>query len=177
MQTRSLNQFLIIIFSICFIVSCQSNTGETNRNSAESKTISANDTISPIVKSEEEWRKILTEEEFTVLRQHGTERAFTGDLLNIKTDGTYTCAACGLALFESETKFESGTGWPSFYDIISKKHVQQQSDDSYGMKRTEVHCGRCKGHLGHVFDDGPQPTGLRYCINSVSLDFEPAKKP
>lgn len=133
------------------------------------------DKVEKIEKTDAQWREELTDEEYHVLREQGTERAFAGEFYKSKDDGTYVCAGCGLSLFESDTKFESGTGWPSFSDMIPG-HVETETDQSYGMTRTEVHCARCGGHLGHVFDDGPQPTGLRYCINSVSLDLEPAEK-
>lgn len=136
----------------------------------------AGDTIHQLMKTAEEWKSELTEQEFYVLRQAGTERAFSGDLWDNKEEGTYTCAACGLPLFESSTKFKSGTGWPSYYQPIDPAHIIEHEDRSHGMVRTEVVCARCQGHLGHVFPDGPRPTGLRYCINSVSLDFE-ADKP
>lgn len=129
----------------------------------------------PISKTDREWREQLTAEEYYILRRHGTERPFSGDLLNNKKTGTYICAACQNPLFSSDTKFKSGTGWPSFYQPIEGGKVGETIDDSYGMIRTEVHCNRCGGHLGHVFDDGPAPTGLRYCINAVSLDFIAAK--
>ncbi len=122
-----------------------------------------------IRKSDEEWRRSLTPEQYRVLRQKGTERPFTGQYAETKTPGVYLCAACGLELFPSETKFDSGCGWPSFYDPLNKEHVEEHEDRSHGMTRTEVTCSRCGGHLGHVFPDGPNPTGLRYCINSASL--------
>jgi peptide-methionine (R)-S-oxide reductase len=125
--------------------------------------------------SDEEWRKILTPEVYYIARQKGTERPWTSEFEESKEIGTYYCAVCGNPLFRSDTKFESGCGWPSFYQPISKSSIIYTPDHSHGMKRTEVECGRCKSHLGHVFEDGPPPTGLRYCINGVVLDFEKAK--
>ena len=122
--------------------------------------------------TEDEWRASLTPEQFQVLRKHGTERAGTSPLNKEYRPGTFTCAGCGRPLFQSDTKFDSGTGWPSFYDPIEGA-VETTTDRSYGMARTEVHCATCKGHLGHVFEDGPAPTGLRYCMNGVSLKFDP----
>jgi peptide-methionine (R)-S-oxide reductase len=124
-----------------------------------------------ITKTAAEWREQLTPEQYHVLREKGTEYPFTGKYWNMKDDGTYTCAACGQELFRSETKFDSGCGWPSFYDALESGNVETRTDTSHGMERTEVVCSRCGGHLGHVFDDGPAPTGLRYCINSASIQF------
>ena len=126
--------------------------------------------------SEEEWKARLTPEQFEVLRRQGTERAFTGEYHDLKTPGMYECAGCGQTLFHSDAKFDSGTGWPSFYEAVDADHVVTHEDASQGMKRTEVVCGKCAGHLGHIFEDGPQPTGLRYCINSVSLSLKPDAK-
>lgn len=125
-----------------------------------------------VVKSEEEWKKELSPEQYHILREKGTERAFTGKYWNYKEDGTYTCAACGQELFKSDTKFDSGCGWPSFFDALDKARVNQHDDYSHGMHRIEVTCARCGGHLGHVFPDGPKPTGQRYCINSASINFK-----
>jgi len=125
-----------------------------------------------VEKTEEEWKKELTPEQYHVLREAGTERAFTGAYWDNHEDGIYYCAACGLELFNSDTKFESGSGWPSFHSPASKENVAEVADNTHGMVRIEVRCNRCGSHLGHVFNDGPRPTGLRYCMNSAALKFD-----
>lgn len=156
-----------------------SKSGEDGKTDSQSSAQSSTDkkmnkapTTQRVVKTDAEWRKILTPEQFHVLREKGTERAGTGQYAHTKEKGVYVCAACGYELFSSDTKFDSGTGWPSFWKPIQEDHVATETDNAYGMKRTEVTCARCGGHLGHVFDDGPAPTGLRYCMNSVSLKLE-----
>jgi peptide-methionine (R)-S-oxide reductase len=129
-----------------------------------------------ITKSDQEWQKQLSPEQYHVTRQAGTEPAFTGKYWKTKDKGTYNCVCCGAPLFDSQTKFDSGTGWPSFTQPLDQAAVDEHTDRAYGMTRTEVRCARCDAHLGHVFPDGPGPTGLRYCMNSASLDLKPAEK-
>ncbi len=129
--------------------------------------------VDKVVKTDAEWKKILSDNQYRVLREKGTEIAFTGKYWNNKADGTYLCAGCGLELFDSAAKYKSGTGWPSFFEPVADGHVGEVVDKSFGWSRTEIVCNRCGGHLGHVFNDGPQPTGLRYCVNSASLEFKP----
>ena len=129
-----------------------------------------------VIKTEPEWRKQLTPEQYHVTRESGTEPAFTGKYWKTKDAGVYQCVCCGQPLFDSNTKFESGTGWPSFSSPVSRENVEEHQDTTYGMARTEIRCSRCGAHLGHVFEDGPAPTGLRYCMNSASLDLKPKEK-
>jgi peptide-methionine (R)-S-oxide reductase len=179
---KMLTQFLCfaLIFSQCNTFSSEKINSlpsdvviaeQLAENEQITRRLTDNDSIPKVIRSENEWKKQLSGQEYYVLRQKGTERAFTGSLLKIKDEGVYTCKGCGLPLFSSKHKFDSGTGWPSFYDVFRESHIHKDTDHDIGYPRTEITCAACGGHLGHVFDDGPKPTGLRYCINSVSLDF------
>jgi len=166
--------FLMMVGQSCNTQNNQNNPKKMD-NAKNNPSYSRTDSNKVVLK-DEDWKKILTPEVYYVARQKGTERPFTSPLETLKDVGTYYCAVCGNPLFKSDTKFESGCGWPSFYEPISKTSIIYLPDNTMGMQRTEVECGRCKSHLGHVFEDGPPPTGLRYCINGVVLDFEKAKE-
>jgi len=151
------------------------NNTEFVSSSQDSTKTKKNIMADTLQKTDEEWKKTLTPEQYRVLREKGTERPFYGEYETVYEPGQYNCAACGLELFKSDTKFDAGCGWPSFYREAAKGNIIEKTDVTLGMKRTEIVCARCAGHLGHVFDDGPEPTGLRYCVNSVSLKFIPSK--
>jgi peptide-methionine (R)-S-oxide reductase len=169
---------LAIMMMLCGLAqSCNSQKSKTKIMDTDKKHPAYSRTnTNKVVMSDEEWQKVLPKDVFHIARLKGTERPGSSKFEKFDETGTYYCAACGNALFRSDTKFESGCGWPSFYEPISKSSIVYTPDHSHGMNRTEVQCGRCKAHLGHVFDDGPPPTGLRYCINGVVLDFEKAKE-
>lgn len=173
------NVFIYTLLALTVFNSCQAQNNTTKKNSMDSTknnnpVYSTTDSTKVVLK-EDEWKKILTPEQYYIARQKGTERPYTSKFENFKEKGTFYCAACGNPLFKSDAKFESGCGWPSFYEPISKSAIIYTPDHSHGMERTETQCGRCKAHLGHVFEDGPPPTGLRFCINGVILDFQKAK--
>ncbi|MFC0773744.1 peptide-methionine (R)-S-oxide reductase MsrB [Terrimonas alba] len=179
-----LPKLIMIVLLASLLQQC--SYSQSNNNSSNSKQQSmdmskkhplySNTDTSKVNVSDSEWQKVLPKEVFNIARLKGTERPWSSPYESLTEKGTYYCAVCGNALFKSDTKFESGCGWPSFYEPISKGSIIYTPDNSHGMQRTEVQCGRCKSHLGHVFDDGPPPTGLRYCINGVVLDFAKAKE-
>ncbi|EKR80628.1 methionine-R-sulfoxide reductase [Leptospira interrogans str. UI 08452] len=162
------NKILLSIIVICFgFIGCLKTNRDSNQTNSKGGMMNYE-----VNKSDEDWKKELTPEQYRILRQKGTEMAFTGALYKNQDKGSYVCAACGAVLFSSDTKYESGSGWPSFYQPVKDGAVYKQKDSSHGMERTEILCSKCGGHLGHVFNDGPRPTGLRYCINSASLKFQ-----
>ncbi len=163
-----------LIFLSCMFLACSTKNKAQNLDVA--KTLESVG-LQPVVKTDSEWKAELNDMEFYVIREKGTERSFSGDLWDHKGEGVYTCRACALPLFDSKTKFKSGTGWPSYYEPVKSEYIRESTDHILGYPRTEVMCNRCGGHLGHVFNDGPEPTGLRYCINSASLDFEERQDP
>jgi len=165
---------ILIVFCLGFCLT-QSCAQTANQNETKPQAAAQSNSGETFELTEDQWKAKLSPEAYYILREKGTERAFTGKLLSNKKEGTYTCGGCDLPLFSSETKFKSGTGWPSFFKAIGKNNVVEETDNSYGMRRVEILCGRCDGHLGHVFEDGPKPTGLRYCVNSLSLKFEEKK--
>jgi peptide-methionine (R)-S-oxide reductase len=185
---KAINLIKLLVLAACLQQCTNSQSSSSKNNSINMDNSQKKDSLakegnpvysttdtSKVTLSEEEWKKVLPKDVYYIARQKGTERPWTSKFEKFHEIGTYYCAACGNPLFKSDTKFESGCGWPSFYEPISKTSIINVPDNSHGMSRTEVECGRCHSHLGHVFDDGPPPTGLRYCINGVILDFEKAK--
>ena len=162
-------RYLFLITIIPLFFSCQGNSQTHSTNTPTMNNDSTNKTVN---KSEEEWKQVLSPEQYYVIRQKGTEAPFSGKFYKHTEKGTYVCAACGEELFKSDTKFDAGCGWLSFFEAIDSTKITYTRDTSHGMIRTEITCTKCGGHLGHVFDDGPQPTGLRYCVNSLSIDFK-----